>query len=151
VVDALSRKRQPEVLVLAALSVCRPMWLQQVVDGYSSDPVAVKLKAALALSSGDVNSQFSLDEEVIRHKGRIWLGNNSALHLKIFSASHSSSLGGHSGVTITYKRIKQLFSWPGMKKMLKDWVQSCYVCQQAKPERVKNPGLLKPLPVPQRP
>jgi transposase InsO family protein len=60
-------------------------------------------------------------------------------------------LGGHSGVPVTYKRIKQLFSWPGMKKMIKDWVLSCSVCQQAKPERVKYPGLLQPLPVPHRP
>jgi hypothetical protein len=88
---------------------------------------------------------------VIRHKGRIWLGHNSTLQLKIFSAFHSSSLGGHSGVPVTYKRIKQLFSWSGMKKMIKEWVQSCSICQHAKPERVKYPGILQPLTVPHRP
>jgi hypothetical protein len=56
VADALSCKRQPEVLTVAALSVCQPMWLQEVVDGYSADPVALKLKAALALKSAAVNS-----------------------------------------------------------------------------------------------
>lgn len=35
-----------------------------------------------------------------------------------------------------------------MKFFVKKWVQSCATCQQAKPERVLYPGLLKPLPVP---
>jgi hypothetical protein len=38
-----------------------------------------------------------------------------------------------------------------MKKQIQKWVQTCQVCQQAKPERIKYLGLLKPLPVPHRP
>ena len=36
-----------------------------------------------------------------------------------------------------------------MKSFIKAQVQSCLVCQQSKPERVKYPGLLQPLSVPQ--
>jgi len=32
--------------------------------------------------------------------------------------------------------------------MIKKWVQSCQVCNQAKPDRHKYPGLVKPLPIP---
>ena len=32
--------------------------------------------------------------------------------------------------------------------MVYSFVSKCYVCQQAKPEHVKYPGLLQPLPVP---
>jgi hypothetical protein len=35
-----------------------------------------------------------------------------------------------------------------MKKHVKEFVQSCVTCQQAKPDRVKYPGLLLSLPVP---
>lgn len=38
-----------------------------------------------------------------------------------------------------------------MKPQVKQWVQSCQVCQQAKPERVKYTGLLEPLRVPKKP
>lgn len=41
-----------------------------------------------------------------------------------------------------------MFNWPGMKKHILEFVQSCLVCQQAKPDRVKYPGLLLPLLVP---
>lgn len=65
------------------------------------------------------------------------------------SALHDSPIGGHSGFLVTYRKIKQLFAWPNMKKMVKTFVQQCQVCLQAKPDRAKYPGLLKPLPVPE--
>jgi hypothetical protein len=37
-----------------------------------------------------------------------------------------------------------------MKHSITNYVQSCSVCQQAKSEHVKLPGLLQPLPVPQQ-
>jgi hypothetical protein len=36
-----------------------------------------------------------------------------------------------------------------MRQFIKEFVQSCVVCQQAKAERVPYPGLLQPLKVPQ--
>lgn len=68
--------------------------------------------------------------------------------LKIVHAVHGSPVGGHSGFHVTYHRIKKLFKWAGMKKMVKAFIEECKVCQQAKAERVKYPGLLQPLPVP---
>uniref|UniRef100_A0A8R7PHM6 Integrase catalytic domain-containing protein n=1 Tax=Triticum urartu TaxID=4572 RepID=A0A8R7PHM6_TRIUA len=62
-------------------------------------------------------------------------------------AFHDSTMGGHSGVPVTYRRLRRLFACPKMKEHIK-YVQSCSVCQQAKPERVRYPGLLEPLPVP---
>lgn len=56
-------------------------------------------------------------------------------------------MGGHSGIPVTYKRLKQCFSWPGMKTSAHDYVKACGVCQQAKPDRAKYPDLLQPLPV----
>jgi hypothetical protein len=35
-----------------------------------------------------------------------------------------------------------------MKAYIHQWVQSCVICQQAKPDRQRSPGLLQPLPVP---
>ena len=67
-----------------------------------------------------------------------------------FTAFHASPVGGHSGFPVTYKRIISLFRWQGVQTFIKTQVQSCLVCQQAKPERVQYPGLLSPLPVPSK-
>jgi hypothetical protein len=40
-----------------------------------------------------------------------------------------SVVGGHSGFLVTYRRLKTTFVWPGMKKQVKEFVQSSLVCQ----------------------
>ena len=60
------------------------------------------------------------------------------------------TIGGHSGIPVTYRRIKQLFAWPVLKSAVQKFVRSCLTCQQAKPDRFRLPGLLQPLHVPDR-
>jgi hypothetical protein len=91
---------------------------------------------------------FLLHDGIIPKNGRIWLGANLPLQTRITNALHASATGGHSSFPVTYPRIKQLFAWPLMKQSIRKQVQSCLVCQQAKPERVRYPGLFQPLPVP---
>jgi hypothetical protein len=76
------------------------------------------------------------------------LASSPALQQKVLTALHSSAIGGHSGFLVTYTKIKKLFAWPGMKKMVKDFVAQCMICQKAKTEMVKYLGLLQPLLVP---
>jgi hypothetical protein len=73
---------------------------------------------------------------------------NPDLQKQIIQALHASAMGGHSGFLVTYLKIKKIFAWPGMKQMIKTFVAQCITCQQAKPERVRYPGLLQPPPVP---
>ena len=68
----------------------------------------------------------------------------------ILQALHASGIGGHSGIQATYHRVKSLFAWPKLKETVTQFVQACTVCQQAKVEHVRLPGLHQPLPVPDR-
>lgn len=145
--DALSRCDHGEPLEAAAISICKPTWLEEVAEGYLHDAKSAKLLAQLSIQNLE-DSPYKLKDGLIRYKGRIWLGHNSALQNKIFGALHDSSIGGHSGFPVTYRRIKTLFAWPGMKKQIKLKVKECSICQQAKPDRFRYPGLLQPLPVP---
>jgi hypothetical protein len=144
--DALSRHNQGDLQCLA-ISHCTPEWLQEVVIAYHNDPATHELLAKLNLHSGHFEP-FSLDHGVIRHKVHVWLAGNTTAQQRVLQACHDSAIGGHSGVPATYSRLKQLFYWPSMKAAVKSYVQSCTVCQQAKPDRARYPGLLQPLPVP---
>jgi hypothetical protein len=106
-----------------AISTCTPVWLQSMQEGYQQDPKTQQMLTAL-LVKPDAIPHFTLE------------------------AVHSSTGGGHSGFPVTYRKMKQLFAWQGMKTITKAFVQSCTTCQQAKPIRTKYPGLLSPLPVP---
>ena len=57
-------------------------------------------------------------------------------------------MGGHSGAPVTLNKVRSMFFWPGMRKDILQFVQSCSVCLQAKADRASYPGLLEPLPVP---
>lgn len=63
---------------------------------------------------------------------------------------HAGANGGHSGVLVTFKKLSTVFFWKGMKKMVKTWIRECDVCQRCKPDLSAYPGLLQPLPIPNK-
>lgn len=143
--DALSRCSPDDQLL--ALSTVKPQWLSNIQSTYDQDPLAQELLAKLAISP-NVVPHFSLDQGILKYDGRIWLGSDESAHQRIFQALHSNALGGHSGAPATYHRIKNLFYWANMKADIWAMVQKCEICQKAKPDRSKYPGLLQPLLVP---
>jgi hypothetical protein len=100
-----------------------------------------------ALATDSYSGSYSLKDGLIYFKNRIMLPATSGFPWKVFLSLHAAPIG-HSGFAVTYHKIKKLFVWIGMKKMIKTWCSECSVCQQARPERVKYLGLLQPIPVP---
>jgi transposase InsO family protein len=146
VADALSR-RPSDNLDCYHISSSTPVWLSKVIAGYEADPHTQQLIAELTLHQAP-DSPFQLKAGLLRYKGRIWVGANPSLQLKIVSTMHDSAIGGHSGFLVTYRRVHQLFAWPKMKSYIKEYVAACSICQQSKPDRAKYPGLLQALPIP---
>ncbi|XP_066166261.1 uncharacterized protein [Oryza sativa Japonica Group] len=145
--DALSRRQSDGLEELSAISICLPDWLQELIAGYQSDSEAQKLLQALSVS-GAGPSNFEVLNGILYFKHRIWIGHNKLLQQKILANLHTAAVGGHSGILVTYQRVKQLFSWPGLRKDVQEFVQHCDIFQRAKSGHVKYPGLLQPLEVP---
>jgi hypothetical protein len=144
--DALSRVGH--LMVLQTVLQVQPLWIQDVLNSYTTDAEAQDLLAQLAVHSPNEKG-FSLQQGVIRKDGLIWIAHNSALKTKLIAALHDSAVGGHSGGQATYHRLKRLFWWKGLKADVLEYVKQCDVCQHAKGERTHPPGLLQPLPIPQ--
>lgn len=146
VADALSRINPQDQLEVLAVSYSQPAWLEEISSAYAKFPETTKLLATLTIKSP--HGDYVLQEGLIKTKGKILVPPDMKLQNLIISALHDSPVGGHSGAFVTYQKVKQLFVWTRMKMMIKEFVAACQVCQQAKSERVKYPGLLQPLPVP---
>jgi hypothetical protein len=144
--DALSR-RHPVADHIYAISTVTPKWIAQVVNSYSQNPKATELIEKLVVDQLAVPN-CTLQNGLLRYKNRIWVGQDETLRAKIIQALHSSAVGGHSGIPVTIRRIKQYFFWPGLKRHVQLFVSACAICQQAKLDRAKYPGLLQPLPIP---
>jgi hypothetical protein len=125
--DALSRKPSHDSSC-AAISTVAPSWASSVADSYLHDPKAQELLVKLFLDASSV-PHFSLKDGILRYKNRIWVGFDPQLHHKLVTTFHHSPVGGHSGVPVTYRKIKQVFAWPGLKSFVQTWVASYVTCQ----------------------
>jgi hypothetical protein len=146
VVDAFSRHLAPTDQLMA-MSTITPVWLDTVQEGYVAYAKTHQLIAALGVSPQSI-PHFTLCNGILHYKNKVWIGANVAVQKQILETMHSSAIGGHSGFPVTYRKFKQLFAWAGMKAATKSFVSSCAVCQQAKPNKSKYPGLLSPVLVP---
>lgn len=113
VADALSRVSTDQVL---ALSVIQPAWFHKVAAAYSKHKDTNSLLQALSLQnpSGD----YIIKDGMIIYKSRIVLPSASEFPQKVFHNLHTTPVGGHFGFAVTYNKIKKLFIWSGMKKMI---------------------------------
>lgn len=56
----------------------------------------------------------------------------------IIKEHHESMIGGHKGITKTYRRIKQRFWWNNMKNDVQEYIRQCRICQTTKLVRRKT-------------
>jgi hypothetical protein len=112
VADALSRVNS--LMALSQVFEVQPLWVQEVLNSYETDMEAQELKVQLLLQSPNEQG-YSLHHDIIRRNGLIWIGNNSALRTKLITPLHDSAVGGHSGVHVTYHRVKKMCWWKGLK------------------------------------
>jgi hypothetical protein len=89
VADALSRIG----LHFNAIIAFVPVWVQEVINSYHSDPSTTALFQELAITQNNVE-EYSLVEGVIRYKDKIWVGKNSALQTKLIASFHGFALRG---------------------------------------------------------
>jgi hypothetical protein len=142
VADTLSRSH-PE-LSLHMVSSVTPEWLSSVQTSYDANPHATELISKLSLKVDSVPN-YTYKDGFLRYKSRIWIGQQPELQSQLIQALHNSAVGGHSGALVTYRRLKNIFAWRGMKKQVQEFVQTCQVCLQAKPDRSAYPGKLQPV------
>ena len=81
---------------------------------------------------------------------RIYIPDSDDLHLRVLQYKHNHPLAGHFGQNHTQLLWRE-YTWPGIQTFVKDYVWSCTSCTQAKTPHHWPYGLLKQLPVPEKP
>ena len=96
--------------------------------------------------------RWSVDTDgFLRHDNLIYIPDTNDLRLRVLRYKHNHILSGHPGQNKTIDLIRREYTWPGLREFVKKYVQSCTTCMRAKPKRHKPYGLLKQLPIPERP
>ena len=87
----------------------------------------------------------------LRHDNRIYVPDYNDLRLRVLRYKHDHVLSGHMGQNKTIELIRREYVWPGLRDFVKDYCKSCTTCMRSKPQRHRPYGLLKQLPIPERP
>ncbi len=118
-------------------------------DGYNSDPYFSKIIATKRTEIDDrrpSEPQYHYAESGLLFF-EDWKGNNricvpESMQKQVISEVHDGIMeAGHAGFHKTYNRIAVTHYWPRMSRRIKEYVDSCDICQKSKPKRHAPPGL----------
>ena len=70
---------------------------------------------------------------------------------RIIAEAHNQVSTAHPGKNKTRKLIGMRYYWPGLVSDIDRFVRNCDICRRSTVPKDKTPGLLQPLPVPERP
>lgn len=73
------------------------------------------------------------------------------LRARLLDEIHRQPLTAHPGVEKMKKLVAIRYHWHGWVTDVKRYVDNCLICKRTKAWRDRTPGLLQPLPIPERP
>jgi hypothetical protein len=115
VVDELSRR--PTTCYLMEILAD---WKSHLLVEYS------KNKFTCEVMDGQIqDDQYRVIDDVIFYKDRVYLVPDSGLKKKILTTVHDSALASHQGFFKTYRKIRERFSWKGLKQDIMRHVSEC--------------------------
>src|SRR3954463_1852751 len=95
--------------------------MEEVKEVYKSDAGAQELIQALEKSSDKIPpelqkkaQQFTLQNDALYFKDRIYVLTNPKLRLKLLQEHHDTPIARHLGVEKTYEALSRNFYWPRM-------------------------------------
>jgi len=145
VADGLSRVFSLQLLTLTLSSISSDL-MEAIKTTWTQDPFLQQV--IQALEAGQQQSHYLWQQGILYRKGKIVVGAVPTVRKQLLQLFHDSPTGGHSGVTVTRKRMASVLYWKGLSKDVRNHIRACVVCQRNKPDLSSPAGLLQPLPIP---
>ena len=95
--------------------------------------------------------ELSPDGLLLLHRGKIYVPDHKDLRYQVLRDHHDHKLRGHPGIRKTTQLIMRTYYWPRIRRDVTSYVRACHPCARAKASRHSPYGLLKPLPIGERP
>jgi transposase InsO family protein len=85
---------------------------------------------------------------LLRRHNSVFVPASPALRNEILQMVHDDPLSGHFGVKKTLELLARSWWWPGMKRSVQEYIETCPICQKTRVKRHRPYGALQPLPQP---
>ena len=83
----------------------------------------------------------------LRIDGRLFVPDLNDLRLQVLRNTHDHPTAGHFGQNKTLKIIRHEYTWPQIRKFVREYCRSCTTCARSKAPRHRPYGALKQLPI----
>lgn len=123
--------------------------VDQVLQANRNEPSLEALRTQAA--DNEPNSHLTLHDGILLYRGRVIVPDINYLRTHLIREVHDPISTAHPGRDKTYRLLKDRYYWKGMLADVDQYVRNCHPCRRASSPRDKTPGLLQPLPVPERP
>ncbi|KAJ9546328.1 hypothetical protein OSB04_018871 [Centaurea solstitialis] len=80
---------------------------------------------------------------------RVWVPRAGTARQTLLEEAHKSKFSIHPGATKMYRDLRTGYWWPGMKRDVARYVESCLTCLKVKAEHQKPHGKMQPLEIPE--
>ncbi len=91
------------------------------------------------------------EEGRLLYRGRLYVPDHEPLRLFLLRTHHQTPAVGHPGRSKTLELLQRPYHWPRMRADVARFVRNCHACQRSRTARHRPFGILRPLPVPDRP
>lgn len=88
---------------------------------------------------------------LLQFKDHLYVPRDKGIQQALLQRYHNHPLAGHFGAAKTFELLSRSYFWPGLRRVLDDYIAGCLPCQQNKPSRHAPYGSLASLPIPDQP
>src|SRR5271169_1965960 len=85
------------------------------------------------------------------YRDHLYVPDYDELRLFLLQSHHASPAAGHPGRSKTLELLSRMYYWPRMRKDVERFVRNCHICQRSRTSRHAPFGVLRPMPIPDRP
>lgn len=97
------------------------------------------------------SENWTMEQGLLKFKGRLVVPDQDNLQTHLLEEIHRQRSMAHPGRNKTRALVISRYYWPGIARDVDRYVSNCHDCRRTHAPRDLPPGLLNPLPVPQRP
>jgi hypothetical protein len=121
---------------------------------YVDNPLPKKILKAIRQGESfkDITiAECTKQERQVWYRGKHYVPEGGQLRLWLIQEHHDPALAGHPGRAKMFDLLDRQYYWKDMRKQVDQYVRNCHNFQRFKSSRHATFGVLRPLPVPEKP
>jgi hypothetical protein len=122
-----------------------------LIDRITTANRTVKSLEALRAQARVGDTDLKLEDGLLLYRDRLIVPDVDNLRTNLIQEVHEQVSTAHPGRNKTIRLLADRYYWKGLAASVEQYVRNCHACRRANAPQDRTPGLLQPLPIPERP